>query len=125
MSVRCLLYIVPIPCNFFAWTGAKRPTSVDWCGAFLALVWSPKNRKVFQIGRDSPPLPATAAMVATATTTAAGGNGGKFLFWQKKVMLSAPFFDASGNKKNWCYSPHPSDWVSYVCKIFFPPRIHM
>ena len=33
------------------WTGAERPLSMDWCGASLALAWSPKNREVFRIGR--------------------------------------------------------------------------
>ena len=36
---------------FFAWTGAEHPLSVDWCGASLALAWSPKNGEVFQIRR--------------------------------------------------------------------------
>ena len=35
------------------WTGAGRPSSVDWCGVSLALAWSPKNREEFQIGRAS------------------------------------------------------------------------
>ena len=33
------------------WTGAERHSSEDWCGASLALAWSPKNGDVFRNGR--------------------------------------------------------------------------
>ena len=29
-------------------TGAERHSSMDWCGASVALAWSPKNGEVFR-----------------------------------------------------------------------------
>ena len=62
----------PSHASFFAWTGAERPLSVDWCIASLPLAWSPKNGEVFQIGHDV------------------------FLFVKKK--LSAPFLTPAKTK---------------------------
>ena len=40
-------YMSPSHVFFFAWTGAERPLSLDWCGASLAIAWSPKNGEDF------------------------------------------------------------------------------
>ena len=38
---------------------------------------------------------------------------------KQNIAITSPFFDASGNKKHWCYYPHCSrDSVSPVCRIF-------
>ena len=42
-----------------AWTGAESPLSVDWCGAFIALAWSPLNGEGFGIGAPLPDLEKT------------------------------------------------------------------
>ena len=58
------LCIYPLPMQFFAWTGAERPLSVDWCGASLPLAWSPKRGEMFRIGHNpSPPPPGKVGMV--------------------------------------------------------------
>ena len=61
-------FVCPLPMHFFCvrglvrsapcpWTGAERPSSVDWCGASLALVWRPKKGEVYRIGRVTPAPP--------------------------------------------------------------------
>ena len=56
MPVRVSVCLsVPFPCNFLRpWTGADCPSSVDWCGASLALAWSPKKGEVFRGVVDRP-----------------------------------------------------------------------
>ena len=60
LYTKCLyilyIFICPLPMLFFAWTWAERSSSVNWCGASLALAWSPKNGEAFRIGL-SPPSP--------------------------------------------------------------------
>ena len=55
-----------------------------------------------------------AAATAAMTMTTADGGG------ENKQIAISPFFEASGNKKYWCYYPHRSrDFVSPMCGIFF------
>ena len=95
------MYMSPSHAIFFAWTGAERPSSVDWCGASLALAWSPKNGEVFRIGRDAPsPLPFSflffkifvvvakkAPWEAATTTTAARGGGLHCIYVYKYICI--------------------------------------
>ena len=58
MSI-CLSVYLSVPFHIIfvlpPWTGAEGHLSMDWCGASVALAWSPKNRDVFQNGRIIPP----------------------------------------------------------------------
>ena len=42
-------------CEKVTFTGAKRPLLVDWCGASLALTWSPKTGRCSELDATSPP----------------------------------------------------------------------
>ena len=53
MCIYICLSVCPLFVKFFLrlWTGAERHSSMDWCGASVALAWSPKNGEVFQNGQ--------------------------------------------------------------------------
>ena len=85
MSV-CLFVCPRSHAIFFAWTGAERLSSVDWCGASLALAWSPKNGEVFRIGRMG------LSSGALKTGMCSGSP-------REKKMLTAPFLTTAERKK--------------------------